>query len=215
MLLVWMWESDPDPLPPVDIGSLEVPDVRDRSRIAFVVGDGRPASGRGLALSLLRLLLSLSLDGLSGFLATEWRFPAGASALIVGALLIVGSVSTYAASIALRHGAKATFALLLVAAVGAVAVAPASDAAAHWQAGLRPDASGYAAMVYQPLLLQIQIVAAVAVVAGFALARLVCGKLDQQRRAVFDNLALLLHYSVAQGLFGLLLVRGFPGVAQP
>ena len=70
-------------------------------------------------------------------------------------------------------------------------------------------------MVYLPILLQIQIVTAVAVMAGFALARLVCGKLDQRRRAVFDNLALLLHYSVAQGLFGLLLVRGFPAVAQP
>jgi hypothetical protein len=32
-------------------------------------------------------------------------------------------------------------------------------------------------------------------------------------RVVFDNLSLLWHYAVGQGLFGLLLVHGFPRIA--
>jgi cytochrome c oxidase subunit I+III len=44
----------------------------------------------------------------------------------------------------------------------------------------------------------------------FVLARLAARRLDGIRRVTFDNTALLWYYSVVQGLFGLLLVHGFP-----
>jgi cytochrome c oxidase subunit I+III len=49
--------------------------------------------------------------------------------------------------------------------------------------------------------------------AGFAIARRAAGMLNRRRRNVFDNLALLWHYTAAQGVFSLLLVHGFPRIA--
>jgi cytochrome c oxidase subunit I+III len=46
--------------------------------------------------------------------------------------------------------------------------------------------------------------------AGFAIARRLAGRLDRERPAVFDNLSVLWHYTVAQALIGLLLVHGAP-----
>jgi cytochrome c oxidase subunit I+III len=51
---------------------------------------------------------------------------------------------------------------------------------------------------------------ALVVMGAFTLARFFAGLLDPVRRATFDNTAILWHYTVAQGLFGLLLVHGFP-----
>ena len=89
----------------------------------------------------------------------------------------------------------------------------ASKLVAHWRAGLRPDADAHAAMVYMASFLQLQLVLALVVMAGFAIARRLAGMLNRRRRVVFDNLALLWHYTVAQGLLGLLLVHGFPRIA--
>jgi cytochrome c oxidase subunit I+III len=75
---------------------------------------------------------------------------------------------------------------------------------------LRPKASGYAALVYLASALQLQIVAAIIVVACVVLARLVCGRLSHTRRVTFEALALLTYYAAGQGLLGLLIVHGFP-----
>ena len=84
---------------------------------------------------------------------------------------------------------------------------------AHWRAGLRPDADAHAAMVYMGAFLQLELVLALVVMAAFAIARRLAGLLNRRRRVVFDNLGLLWHYTVAQGLLGLLLVHGFPRIA--
>ena len=84
------------------------------------------------------------------------------------------------------------------------------EVSAHWAAGLRPNSSGYAALVYLASCLQLQLVAAIAVLACFLLTRLACGRLSHARRATFEALALLTYYAVGQGLLGLLLVHGFP-----
>jgi cytochrome c oxidase subunit I+III len=81
---------------------------------------------------------------------------------------------------------------------------------APWTIGLRPDASSYAAMVYLNLLLQFQLGLALIVMAGFVLVRSVCRRLDTSRRVTFDNLALLHHYAIGQGLLGMLIIHGFP-----
>ena len=70
MIVVWMWGSDPAP---AGRGRHrrrhQAADLCVGPAVAFLVGDGRADAGRGLALSLLRLLLSLSLDGVAAGLA--------------------------------------------------------------------------------------------------------------------------------------------------
>jgi cytochrome c oxidase subunit I+III len=89
----------------------------------------------------------------------------------------------------------------------------ATELLAHWRAGLRPDADAHGAMVYMASVLQLQLVFALVVMAGFTIARRAAGMLHRRRRNVLDNLALLWHYTVAQGVFSLLLVHGFPRIA--
>jgi cytochrome c oxidase subunit I+III len=56
------------------------------------------------------------------------------------------------------------------------------------------------------------LVLALVEMARFAIARRLASLLNRRRRVVFDNLALLWHYTVVQGLVGLLLVHGFPRI---
>jgi cytochrome c oxidase subunit I+III len=65
-------------------------------------------------------------------------------------------------------------------------------------------------MVYMASFLQLELVLPLFVMTGFVLARWFAGRLDGIRRVTFDNLSLFWHYSVGQGLLGLLLVHGFP-----
>jgi cytochrome c oxidase subunit I+III len=107
---------------------------------------------------------------------------------------------------------RAGFAALLLAALISLSAASAVEFVGHWTSGLRPDASGYAALVYLAAVLQLQAIAAVVIIGLFVFARLVAGRLDATRRVTFDSLALLAYYSAAQGLVGVLLVHGFPRV---
>ena len=127
---------------------------------------------------------------------------AGSSGLITlaGRFLPIGSR---------RH---APLVLLIAAAVVALAGASGIEIVAHWHAGLRPDADAHAAMVFMGSFLQVELVLALVVMAGFAIARRLAGLLNRRRRVVFDNLALLWHFTVAQGLLGLLLLHGFPRI---
>jgi cytochrome c oxidase subunit I+III len=80
----------------------------------------------------------------------------------------------------------------------------------HWQSGLRPTESAYAAMVYMASFLSAQLVAVVAIMSLFTAARSFAGQLDRVRRVSFDCTALLAYYAAGQGILGLLLVHGFP-----
>ncbi|MGH8771669.1 MAG: hypothetical protein ACREV2_10900, partial [Burkholderiales bacterium] len=70
--------------------------------------------------------------------------------------------------------------------------------------------SGYGAAVYMVLGLQGFFVSVVTIMAGYVLARSLCGLLTSERRATFDNTMLFMCYTVAQGLIALALVHGFP-----
>jgi cytochrome c oxidase subunit I+III len=83
----------------------------------------------------------------------------------------------------------------------------------HWQSGLKPTETAYAAIVYMASFLSGQIVVAVAIMSMFTVIRYLTGRLNSERRATFDNTALLALYAAAQGLLGLLLVHGFPRLA--
>jgi cytochrome c oxidase subunit I+III len=100
--------------------------------------------------------------------------------------------------------------LLIAVAALALFAALAIDLVGHWQLGLRPNASGYGAMVYLAAFLQLQVVAAVLIMALFAVARVLTDQVSVARRVIIDNTAILLHYAVAQGMLGLALVHGFP-----
>jgi cytochrome c oxidase subunit I+III len=112
----------------------------------------------------------------------------------------------------LRRSARrgAAFVVLIALAVAGLVAGLGIEVLGQWRAGVRPDADAHAAMVFMAAFLQLQLVLALLVMAGFAIARRLTGRLDRRRRVVYDNLALLWHYAVAQGLIGLLLVHGFP-----
>ncbi len=213
MVLVWMWSSDPPPLPPVDIGGgMRLP--------TYVSG---PLSHSWWAMVVLVLVAgSLYLAYVFSYLylwivspqlwPERQALPALAWPLLCAALLLVSSAVIKASdrALAYRKLGSAPFIALVVVAILALVASSAMDIVAHWRTGLRADATAYGAMVYMSVFLQIQLVVCVVILGGFVLARRLAGRLDATRRVTFDNLRLLWHYTVAQGLFGLLLLHGFP-----
>ena len=128
------------------------------------------------------------------------------------ALFLAGALILYFSGRALpapgRKNAVTSLALLSAPLVMAAALA--LEVHGHIQSGLDPTASSYGAMVYMAAFLTGQAALASAVLCWFALARHLTGQLDSYRRATFDNARLLYWYTAAQGLFGLLLIHGFP-----
>jgi cytochrome c oxidase subunit I+III len=209
-VILWMWESDPPPAGRVDIGGgIVVP--------TYMSG---PQSHSWWAMIVLILVAgALYLSYLFSYLylwtvaPQSWPSPQALPGLtwpaLAAGLLAFSGGTIWSASRCLGRQ-SAIFALLVTAGVAALAAALGLDIWSQWRNGLRPDASGYAAMVYASGVLQLEIVAPVVVMAGFTLARLAAGRLDATRRVVFDNLALFWGYAVGQGLFNLLLTHGFP-----
>ncbi|RXT54388.1 cytochrome c oxidase subunit I [Bosea sp. Tri-44] len=218
-MLVWMWNSDPPSAGEVDIGG----------GIVLPTYASGPVSHSWWAMVILLLVAAaLYLSYLFGFLylwtvAPEgWPrqsdLPSSASAWASLAAFGFSGIMLAGAHHLLDRNARRTgpVALLLLAGVTALTGALALDLIGHWWSGLRPQASGYAAMVYANAALQAQIIAAVVVIALFAIARLLVGRLDGSRRVVFDVLMLLWVYAIGQASFGLLLTHGFPRmVAEP
>ena len=83
----------------------------------------------------------------------------------------------------------------------------------HWQTGLRPADTSYGALVYTMIALEGQLVATAVIMGFYTIARSVVSKLTATRRGTFDNTMLFCHYTVGQGLVGLLIVHGFPRIA--
>jgi cytochrome c oxidase subunit I+III len=218
-ILVWMWNSDPPSAGEVEIGG----------GIALPTYASGPGSHSWWAMVVLLLVAAaLYLSYLFGFLylwtvapeawPRQTSLPSPASAWVSLAALGLSTAALAGAHRLLGHGSRRRGVLIGLLFAGAAALAGALllDIAGHWQAGLRPQSSGYSAMVYANAVLQAQIVAAVVFVALFAGARLAAGRLDPDRRVVFDVMRLLWVYALGQAAFGLLLTHGFPLlVAQP
>ena len=212
MVLIWMWESDPEPTPAVPIGGgINLP--------TYVAG---PQSHSWLAMVVLLLVAgSLFLAFVFSYLylwttaPQHWPqnqdLPLSWLVFASGAMLVLASIAMRAAGYALSTTLRRfALSLLLLVAALALLAALAIDVAGHWQSGLRPSASGYGAMVYLAAILQLQVVAAVLIMALFAGARVLTKQVSEARRVTIDNTGILLHYAVAQGLLGLALVHGFP-----
>jgi cytochrome c oxidase subunit I+III len=215
-ILIWMWSSDPKPMRRAEIGhGIKVP--------TYVSG---PLSHSWWAMVVLLLVAgSLYLAYVFSYLylwtvsPQVWpkpgQLPSWTWPLMSAVLIAASSGAIAAADRALPVGTRnnAVFVTLLAAAVILLAGGLGAELLAQWSVGLRPDADAHAAMVFMASFLQLQLVLALAVMAAFAIARRFAGMLNRRRRVVFDNLALLWHYTVAQGLLGLLLVHGFPRIA--
>jgi len=217
-ILVWMWSSDPPSAGDVDIGG----------GIVLPTYASGPVSHSWWAMVVLLLVAAaLYLSYLFGFLylwtaaSERWprqeELPPLANAVAPLAILAISAVLLAGAHRLLdkNSGGRWLLAWLLFAGAAALAGALALDIAGHWRSGLSPQSSGYAAMVYANAVLQAQTVAAVMIVALFASARLLVGRLDRSRRVVFDVLMLLWLYALAQAAFGILLTHGFPRLVAP
>ncbi|MGZ5029176.1 MAG: hypothetical protein ACXV8I_01080 [Methylobacter sp.] len=82
----------------------------------------------------------------------------------------------------------------------------------QWQTGLSPTKSSYGALVYIAGVLDGQLVFAVLIMSLFVIARHYTDKLDRVRFASLENTNLLIYYTAAQALIGLLVIHGFPRV---
>jgi len=208
-MIAWMWSSDPASAGEADIGAgISLP--------TYVAGPTHPSWWAMVVVLLVAGALYLSY--VFGYLylwtvspATWPTTPISMPSWPVTCLIVSGVA--LAAATRLLGSSRLLFALALACGIGALLVGLALDAWTQWQSGLRPSASGYAAMVYANAVLQAQIAGVVTAMGAFTLARLVAGRLDADRRVVFDNLALLWGYAIGEAALGLLLTHGFPRVA--
>ena len=135
------------------------------------------------------------------------NWPVASAIALVASALMIGAGDRL---LPRAGGRSIVVPLLLFVTASLLATSLALEIAAHWQNGLRPSASSYGAMVYLSSALNFQVVATAAIMCLFTIARYFAGKLDAERRVTFECTALMTYYTAGQGLFGLLLVHGFP-----
>ncbi|MCR4264674.1 cytochrome c oxidase subunit I [Nitratireductor sp. ZSWI3] len=217
--LTWTWSLDPGPSKgEVDIGAgIRLP----------TYASGPSSHSWWAMIVLIFVTASLYIAYVFSYLylwvvSPDVWAPHGSPALpapvwpVGGALLtILGLLAIRAAGNRLPGPGRRSVAQPLLNAIAAfcLAGAVAVEILSHWQSGLRPTDNAYGAMVYMQSALNGQLAFALIVMIGFAIARMVAGKLDRVRRVSFDNAAVLYTYAAAQILFGLVLVHGFPRVA--
>ncbi|MVW79866.1 cbb3-type cytochrome c oxidase subunit I [Bordetella sp. 02P26C-1] len=80
----------------------------------------------------------------------------------------------------------------------------------HWQTGLRPQRGAYDAVVYAVAGHQAFFAIIVAIMGVFTLARSMANKLNLQHQSCLQATQTMWHYTVVQGLVGLVLVHQFP-----
>ncbi|MCK1512181.1 cytochrome c oxidase subunit I [Bradyrhizobium sp. 190] len=216
MLVVWMWDSDPKPLEPVDIGG----------GIKLTTYASGSLSHSWWAMIVLLLVAgSLYLAYVFSYLylwtvsPQFWPKPEAlapvASAVLSAFLLVSGSAILVAAGRVLPHRSRSgrAFELLTGLAAAILLAALIAEVSAQSQAGQRPATDIHGALVFTAAFLQGQIALPILVMAGFVIARSLGGRLVLERRVIFDNFSLLYHYTIGQSLLGLLLVHGFPRLA--
>ncbi|MFC0010103.1 cytochrome c oxidase subunit I [Devosia nitrariae] len=213
--LVWTWQLDKPSQGEVDIGGgIKLP--------TYMTG---PLSHSWWAMVVLMLVAaSLYVSYFFSYLylwtvSPEVWAPAGSPAppsllypLGSAAMFVGGSALILWAGRRLPEEGRSWSAtpLLLVAAAILIVGAIGLEVLGHIGTGLDPKASSYGAMVYMAAFLTGQAAFATVILCLFAVARQVTGQLDRRRRVTFDNAALFFYYTSAQGLFGLVLIHGFP-----
>ncbi|KRC86103.1 cytochrome c oxidase subunit 1 [compost metagenome] len=211
----WLWDADTGPdLPPVDIGGgLRIPMM---------------CSGSASHSSWATVLLVIVCASMFGSLLFSYLFlwTAGPQAWpksgglpspvwpLLSACLLAGAAALAAgAAHRLKQGRQSFLRWSLPLAMVLLAASAGVELNAHWQTGLRPQASAYAAAVYAVAGLQAAFAALAAMMGLFTVARSMAGRLSATRRAAFDTTMMMWQYTVAQGLAGLALVHVFPRLA--
>lgn len=215
-IVKWMWEMDPGPAKGlIDIGGgLKLP--------SYAAGPNSHSWWAIIVLILVASSLYISYFFSYVYVWTvspdAWsngvgKLPSLGWPLICGGLLIASSALMVIArrSLAPPDGTRSPLlSTALLAALVCLIGGLVGEIVSHWQAGLRPSESSYGALTYLNAFLLGELVVALLAMGLFALARQLTGLLDAERCATFVNTELLWHFAVIQGLFGLLLVHGFP-----
>ena len=127
--------------------------------------------------------------------------------LLSGGLLLAGAGLTFAAT---RAAGKRRLPWLAVAAVIAVVAAFGADFYGYQLAGLAPRRLAWSATIAAMLTYQGLHVVLV-ILAGLYLAvRGWCGRVGEHNRATLDNTALIIYYTVLQGIVAAVVVHGVP-----
>ncbi|HYE48023.1 MAG TPA: cbb3-type cytochrome c oxidase subunit I [Azospirillaceae bacterium] len=218
-ILVWMWDTDPGPShPPVDIGggvtlpvySAGPPSHSWWATVVLLIVSGSIF----LCLVFSHLFLwTVSPDtwpAQTGVALPGWGWPAASAALLLGSGALVWLAGRWLA----RGGARARWPLRLAlpAACALLTAGLWTEVQAQLQAGVRPTDSAYAACVFAFLAYQGVFVVTLLIMAPFAVAKSLAGRLTAARRATFDNTALMWGYTVVQGLLALGAVHLLPRV---
>ncbi|QCS66986.1 cytochrome ubiquinol oxidase subunit I [Achromobacter denitrificans] len=208
----WLWDADTAPdLGEVDIGAgirlpTTCPGSASHSWWAMIM----------LALVCASIFGSLVFAYLFLWTATPQQLglaeglPAPGGPLASGVLLLGSGAVVALARRGLERSRASVLRWGLPLAVALLAGSVGLEMLGHWRTGLRPQTSAYAASVYAMVGLQALFAATSVVMAVFALARSIAGRLSAGRPACFDNMAILWQYTVAQGLLGLGLLHVFP-----
>ncbi|UFN49995.1 cbb3-type cytochrome c oxidase subunit I [Roseomonas sp. OT10] len=145
-----------------------------------------------------------------GFALPEARWPL----LAAGGLVLSGALVLLASRLLDRvpRGGAGSWAvsLALLLALALTAGAWAADTWGHWSTGIRGTTNGHGAAVFASAAWQGFHLFVVLVMALYAIARALAGKLDGVRRVTFDVVMLFWLYTVAQGSVGLLTFHLFP-----
>jgi cytochrome c oxidase subunit I+III len=128
--------------------------------------------------------------------------------LVAAAGWMLTSIAIEAANYALqKNGAASGFTLTALASLLGGCAALFLQFRALERIGAPPDEHAYAAVMYTLLALQALHVVLLVLMIGYTLVRATAGKLDSVRRTTFDNTRLMLHYTAAQGVLGVLIMN--------
>ena len=209
-VIAWLWETDPGySHPPVEIGGgIRLP--------VYITG---PSSQSWWAMIVLILVTGTVFACLVFSYLFLWTvspdvwpkhgdLPSLSFGALAAALAGASSAAVAFASRALKRDQVWPMRIALACAPALIVAAVAVDWYGQWQSGLRPQASAYGAVVYTTVALNAFLVAVVAIMAFYTIARSLAAKLNTSRRVTFDNTILYWHYTVLQILIGLALIHG-------
>jgi cytochrome c oxidase subunit I+III len=212
MIVRWLWDADANPQhPPVDIGGgLRLP-----------VSCSGSASHSWWSMVILVIVCASIFGSLMFAYLFLWttspevwpapgRLPGVSVPLASAALLLASSGLVAWMSRRLAQDRQASVRLGFLAAILMLDAAVVLEGMGHWQCGLRPQDSGYAAAVYAVVGLQAVFAIVSMAMALFTVARSLAVRLSPARRSPFDSTMIFWHYTVAQGVVALGLVHGFP-----
>ncbi|HZN46716.1 MAG TPA: cbb3-type cytochrome c oxidase subunit I [Ramlibacter sp.] len=209
-IVAWLWELDrPPPAPTATIGrGVSIP----------TVATGRASHSWWGTVVLMAVsatvFASLAFSHLHVSMKLDVCPPPGAQVpglgWVAAALFAAGSILMGWAVRRLCHPGQGLLQLAVLLAMACATGAWAVDFAAHLQAGLAPSHHAWGATVAALLGWQGLHAFVLLLMGGYVVARSFAGALRPDARATLDNTALLWHYTTAQGLAGMALVRLLP-----